>query len=221
YRSIVGSLVYAAYVTHVDIANAVRILARFMSAPMAVHMAAAKRCLRYLAGTRSLGIVHRRAAAGTRPVLTGYSDADMTSNFDNGRSTTGVIFQLAGGAVSFSSRLQRPVARSPMEVECVALFEAAQTSVLLRGVLEHICGDLPAKPTVIREDNLSGTTASMAPVRTRHSRHICIRYRRLREQIRNRTISVVSIVMAVQLTDCLTKNLEASRHGQLRQQLMD
>ncbi|CAM9814542.1 unnamed protein product, partial [Phaeothamnion confervicola] len=103
--------------------------------------------------------VNRRGAVA-QPVLTGYSDADMAGNLENRRSTTGVIFQLAGGAVSFSSGLQRSVARSTMEAEYMALFETAQTAVLLSGVLEHICEELRAEPTVNREDNLSCITAS-------------------------------------------------------------
>ncbi|CAN0262352.1 unnamed protein product [Phaeothamnion confervicola] len=84
------------------------------------------------------------------------------------------------------------MARSMMEAEYMALFEAAQTAVLLRGVLEHTCAEPPAEPTVMREDNLSCITASMASMHTRHLHHICIRYHWLRKQIRDGAISVVS-----------------------------
>ena len=54
YQSLVGSLMYLA---RPDIAFAVGTLARFSSKPNQTHWTAAKRALRYLKGTRDLGII--------------------------------------------------------------------------------------------------------------------------------------------------------------------
>jgi hypothetical protein len=51
YLSLVGSLMYAALGSHPDISFAVSSLSRYNSAPLATHLTAAKRVLRYLKST--------------------------------------------------------------------------------------------------------------------------------------------------------------------------
>jgi hypothetical protein len=56
---------YLTVFTRLDCCFAVNQLARFMSNPGPSHVAAARRVLRYLAGTRSLGITYRRSGQDT------------------------------------------------------------------------------------------------------------------------------------------------------------
>jgi len=218
YRSVVGSLMYAACVTRVDIANAVRILARYLENPGEKHWAAAKKCVRYLAGTKDLGITFWQGN-GDIPVLQGYSDANWAGDLDNARSTTGVVFTLAGGAISFISRLQQTVARSSMESEYMALFEAAQTAQQLRQLLAHLGAEQP-RPTEIFEDNEACATIANPKSYTRRSRHIDVRYHFTRETVENGIISLARISTDDQLADLLTKNLPAPRLAKLRDLLM-
>src|SRR4051794_21685710 len=55
YMEIVGTLMYAAISTRLDITHAVYYLAAHMLEPMKTHMDAAERVLRYIAGTAELG----------------------------------------------------------------------------------------------------------------------------------------------------------------------
>ncbi|CAM9741691.1 unnamed protein product, partial [Phaeothamnion confervicola] len=100
YRSIIGSLMYAACINRLDVAYQVRSLARYAAAPTAAHMMAAKRVLRYHIGTPTLGLLYYRqpaaATATATPVtamaaasleLVGYSDANLAGCLDSGRST--------------------------------------------------------------------------------------------------------------------------------------
>ncbi|CAN0071865.1 unnamed protein product, partial [Phaeothamnion confervicola] len=209
YQSLVGSLMYAAYVTRLDVANAVRVLARFMQGPTEQHWLAAKRVLRYLAGTRGLGIEFRRGNGGPLR-LVGYCDANLAGDLDNGRSTTGVIFMAAGGVVSYASRLQKSVARSTMEAEYMALFEAGQTAVLLRNLLEKL-GAAQLEATPLHEDNEACMLMANSAGHTRRSRHIAIRYHYTRELIEDNVIQLVSTATHGQLADGLTKNLPRER----------
>lgn len=59
FREIVGVVMYLAVQTRPDISNAVRAVARHMVSPAAVHMSAAKRILRYLAGTQDVVLAYR------------------------------------------------------------------------------------------------------------------------------------------------------------------
>ena len=109
YQSLVGSLMYLAVCTRPDLAYAVNTLARFSSKPNRIHWVAAKRVLRYLKGTASHGIVFTKSDSGE---CLGYSDADWAGDQEDRRSTSGYLFQMAGGPVSWKSRKQDSVALS-------------------------------------------------------------------------------------------------------------
>jgi hypothetical protein len=70
YQELIGSLIYLSGCTRPDIAQAVEVLSRFMSAPTDVHLSAAKQVIRYLAGTVNLGLQFSRG----ENVLVGYAD---------------------------------------------------------------------------------------------------------------------------------------------------
>lgn len=109
----VGSLLYAAMATRPDIAQAVSVVSKFNTNPNTAHLTAVKRILRYLNRTLNLGLKYQRSETGT---LAGFSDGDWAGDQDDRRSTTGNIFLLAGGAVSWLSKKQATVALSTAEV---------------------------------------------------------------------------------------------------------
>ena len=129
YQSLIGSLMYLATCTRPDIAFAVGTLARFSSKPNQVHWKAAKRVLRYLRGTTNFGIVFRGDDLA-EPMA--YSDADWAGDVGDRKSTSGYVFSIAGGPVSWRSRKQNTVALSTAEAEYVALSSAAQECVWIR-----------------------------------------------------------------------------------------
>jgi len=64
---------------------------------------------------------------GTDVQLLGYVDSDFAVDVDNWRSTTGHVFTLGSGAVSWVSRLQKTVALSMTEAEYVAATKLARS----------------------------------------------------------------------------------------------
>ncbi|KAK7878951.1 hypothetical protein WMY93_034205 [Mugilogobius chulae] len=103
--------------TRPDIAQAVSAVSKFNANPNTAHLTAVKRILRYLKGTQNLALKYKRSETGT---LVGFSDADWAGDQDDRRSTTGNVFLLAGGAVSWLSKKQATVALSTAEAEYVA-----------------------------------------------------------------------------------------------------
>ncbi len=87
YRSIVGSLLYAAVATRPDITETVSKLCRTMQAPTIVDMKKAVRCLRYLKGTSTMGIQFT-ASSG----LIGYVENNWGGLLERRLSRTGYAF---------------------------------------------------------------------------------------------------------------------------------
>ena len=88
YQSTIGSLLYLSTGTRPDIAFAVSNAARFSSNPSKQHWMAVKRIIRYLKGTRDLGILYMRSAEDD---LIGFSDSDWAGDLDNSKSTSGYL----------------------------------------------------------------------------------------------------------------------------------
>ena len=105
YESAMGSLMYAMVCTRLDIAHAMEILSRFMSKEGKEHWTIVKRFFRYLHGTSDYGLCYEG-----RPILDrvldihGFVDADWAGDLDQRRSTSGYVFSLFGGVVSWMSK---------------------------------------------------------------------------------------------------------------------
>ncbi|RVX17043.1 Retrovirus-related Pol polyprotein from transposon TNT 1-94 [Vitis vinifera] len=129
YASAVGSLMYAQVCTRPDIAYIVGMLGRYLSNPGMDHWRAAKRVMRYLQRTKEYMLTYRRL---DQLELIGYSDSDFAGCQDSRRSTSGYIYLLAGGAISWRSAKQTLVTSSTMEAEFVACYEASNQGIWLR-----------------------------------------------------------------------------------------
>ena len=106
--------------TRPDIAIAVSIISQFASNPTILHHQAAKHILRYLKSTINMKLKFKKLNSDKEsklPTLIGYSDANWGNDVNTRQSTTGYIFYLSGGAISWSSKRQATVALSSTEAE--------------------------------------------------------------------------------------------------------
>ncbi|RVW75541.1 Copia protein [Vitis vinifera] len=71
--------------------NDVGLLSRFMSSPSNVHMGVAKRVLKYVRGTKNLGIWYLKTG-GVK--LDGYADSDWVGSVDDMKSTSSYVFTI-------------------------------------------------------------------------------------------------------------------------------
>ena len=136
YQQLIGTLLYAALGTRPDIAFAVTQLSQFNSDPTEEHLRYAKYVLRrYLKGTKSLQVCYDRSLnAG----LIGYSDSDWGENKDDCHSTSGQVFTLANGVISWASQRQKTVALSVGESEYMELAATGRQCAWLRGFSAEI-----------------------------------------------------------------------------------
>ena len=121
YASAVGSLMYAQVCTRPDIAYVVSVLGRYLSNPGEAHWVAAKKVMRYLQGTKDFMLTYRRTDSLD---VVGYTDTDFAGCLDDLKSTSGYVFVMAGGAISWKSVKQTLTASSTMQAEYVACYEA-------------------------------------------------------------------------------------------------
>ncbi|KAK2987966.1 hypothetical protein RJ640_011229 [Escallonia rubra] len=122
YASAVGSLMYAQVCTHPYIAYVVGMLGRYQINPRMGHWKAAKKVMWYLQGTKDFMLTYRKS---DNVEVIGYSDFDYAGCVDTLKSTSGYVFMLAEGAVSWKSAKQSLVASHTMEAKFVACFEAS------------------------------------------------------------------------------------------------
>ena len=68
----------------------------------------------------------------------GYFDAFWVGDLDERKSTSGYVFLLHNGIISWSSKKQTCIALSTMEVEFIACSTAIQKVVRLKRFMEHL-----------------------------------------------------------------------------------
>ena len=127
---------YMSVCTRPDISFVTGSLARYMANPTTVHWQAAKGVLRYLAGTADYGITF--GGSGNMEMIGYCDDADYAGDIDTRRSTTGFVFTLNGGAISWQSKRQPTVAASTTEAEYMAAAAAVKEGLWLRKLLSDL-----------------------------------------------------------------------------------
>lgn len=212
YQSAVGSLMYLSVSTRPDIAYAVGNLARFSSKPTKDHWTALKRVLRYLKGTVNYGILYSQKRSGDS---IGFSDSDWAGDINDRKSTSGYLFQISGGAVTWKSKKQSCVALSTAEAEYVALASAAQESIWLRKLTAEL-GSPPKAPTTIFEDNQSAIAMSKNPQFHGRAKHIDIKFHFIREHVMNGTVKLEYCPTKEMTADIFTKGLSREQFCKLR-----
>ncbi|CAI7799085.1 unnamed protein product [Closterium sp. NIES-54] len=158
FHSMVGALNYATNHTQPDIAFATSRLASVVSRPTHEQLEAAKRLVRYVSATASVGLeysaVRQRLQRGAADLskgemlLTCYTDASFNSVKADGTSIGGYVCLFVGGAVSWRSKKQNEVGLSSCETEYMALHHGVKEVVWLRHFLEEI-GVCQREPTGI------------------------------------------------------------------------
>ncbi|KAK4406055.1 Retrovirus-related Pol polyprotein from transposon TNT 1-94 [Sesamum angolense] len=139
-------------------------------------------------------------------VLEGFCDAKWVTDNDEVSSTSGYVFTLVGGAISWKSAKQTCIARSTIESEFIALELAGQEAEWLRNLI----GDIP----------LWGSTAPVSlhclascyRIAKNYAyngkrRHIRLRHSAVKELLKNGIISLDYVRSERNLADPLTKGL--------------
>ena len=205
YSELVGSLLYLSVCTRPDIAQAVGVLARHMARPSMEHWTAAKAVLRYIAGNPNQGIIFRKS--GT--TLEGYCDADYAGDLDTRRSTTGFVFILSGGAISWSSKLQPTVAVSTTEAEYMASAQAVKEALWLKKLMWDF--GIQTGAIKIYSDSQGAIKLLKHPIASIKSKHIDVIHHFARERVSRREVVFEYCNTDAMIADCFTKPLPPNK----------
>lgn len=214
FRSLVGGLNYFSH-TRPDIAFSVSLISRFMHSPSKQHLGAAKRILRYVAGTTSYGIFYSKVSDFR---LVGFTDSDWAGSLDDCKSTSGNVFNLGSGAISWSSKKQDIVALSSSEAEYMAATTSSCQAVWLRKLLADLQQE-QIGPTEIWCDNKATIAMTKNPAFHSRTKHIDTRYHFIHNLVIGGVISMEFCGTNDQVADVLTKSLPRNKHDFFRLQM--
>ncbi|CAI7812708.1 unnamed protein product [Closterium sp. NIES-54] len=148
FHSLVGTLMYAAVNTRLDVAFATGQLAKVVQCPNEEHVAAGMRVAKYLGQTPTVGLQysaaaqrHQKGADGVEPVrlfLTAFSDASYALEPEDMTSVGGFICCVGGGPTAWETKKQVDQALSSVESEYIALFRAVREIVWQQRLLAEL-----------------------------------------------------------------------------------
>jgi Reverse transcriptase (RNA-dependent DNA polymerase) len=221
YPSVVGCLLWISLCTRPEISQAVSQLSRFVHKPCLAHLTAVKHVLRYLAGSRDLGLTFNSKANN---IPTVYSDATWGSDPTSQRSMSAYCVLFYGAVISWHCGLQKSVSLSTTESEWYALSECTKECMYLQHALSQFkfkaVKDWMAEPILVKEDNQGVIKIAIGEVKHKHQKHILLRLSYVREAIQAKTIRLEYVPSADNIADILTKNLPKEPFVRLRSMLL-
>ena len=162
----------------------------------------------YIKNTLDYGLTYSRDADLT-PLS--YVDADYGGCRDTKRSTSGYIFTMAGGPVTWSSKRQATVALSTVEAEYVAMSRCAQQMMWMQAWLDEVAieHDLPG---IIKGDSRGAIALTKNTRDHGKVKHIDIRHHYIRELVKSGALTIEKIPSSENPADLFTKPLSRDHH---------
>ena len=137
-----------------------------------------------------------------------YTDSEFQSHLDFRKSTSGCVFTLGGGAITWKSVKQSCIADSTMEAEYVAACEAAKEVVWLKKFLFDLgVVRMEQIPITLFCDNSGAVAQSKDPRNHKKEKHIKRKYHIIRDIVAHGDVVVAKIESTNNLANPFTKAL--------------
>uniref|UniRef100_A0A1B6C2D3 Integrase catalytic domain-containing protein n=2 Tax=Clastoptera arizonana TaxID=38151 RepID=A0A1B6C2D3_9HEMI len=219
YREAIESLLYLTNKTRPDMAYAVNYESRSMEVvPSKKDIQNVKRTLRYLKGTKSLGIFFSSEDNNGEIVVEAYCDSDYAGDVKDRKSTSGYVLMFGGSPVLWSSRKQQIIALSTAEAEYISAAECCKEIKYIKTLITELTG----KPTKItlNVDNQSAIKLIKSGQMNRKSKHIDVRYHFVSEQHHEGMFDIKYCCSDDQLADVFTKPLSSIKFRKFKDTLL-
>eukprot|EP00253_Pinus_taeda_P012760 PITA_12760 len=134
---------------------------------------------------------------------------DWARDLDQRRSTSGYVFNLFGGAISWMSKKQSVVALSTTEVEYMASAHGSKEAVWL----QRLCSNIELVQGAIRIDRDSQSEIFLAKNLAYHSKtkHIDVQYHFVRDMIEDKKVLLVKVDTLKNTADALKKSVGSEK----------
>ena len=171
---------------------------------------ALKRGLRYLKGSKNLGLVY--SFSGSKhsklgPKVYGYYDASWADDVDTRRTTMAYVFFLGGCAISWSSKLHSSVTTSSNHSEYCCAATAGREAKYLEGVTTDLGFASFVRPIHLFSDSAGAISMCYNPVKRSASKHVDIADHYARELVARGVITISHKPTSEMVADALTKAL--------------
>ena len=203
YRSILGSVMWGQLVTQPDLSFSVSLLACFQANPGIKHWKVLTHVVGYIKNTIDYGLTYSQDSEISRVT---FVDADYGGCKDTPQSTSGYVFTMARGAVTWSSKQQATVRLSTVEAEYMAMSRCAQQMSWMHSWLDEVEIKY-SLPGLIKGDNHGAIMLSRNTKDHGKVKHINIQHHYTQELIHSSTIILEQLPSANNLADLFTKPL--------------
>jgi len=213
YMKAVGCLLYLAIGTRPDIMFATSKASRKNQDPTYEDWFNVLKIFRYLNGTKYYGLKFTNNID-----LNIFVDADLGGDERTKRSTTGFLILMGSTPVSWYSKLQQCVAVSTAESEYYSLNECALKCLWIKNFLDEL--NINTGCMTIKIDNKAAIYNSKNETINPKSRHIDLKYHKIRELVKENKIDLKYIKSQYNLADGLTKYLNGTLTNKFRNTLL-
>ncbi|XP_050916316.1 secreted RxLR effector protein 161-like [Lathyrus oleraceus] len=187
YRGMIGSLLYLT-AKHPDIMFNVCLCACFQANPKESHLTAVKRTMKYLKGTKNVGLWYPN---GSICNLVGYSDADYAGSKTDRKSNSGTCHILGNTLVSRACKKQACVSLRVAEAEYIATGSCCAQILWLKQQLGDYKLNLGCIPLCC--DNIGAINITKNPVVHSRTKHIDIQNHFLRDHVLQGDVEVTFV----------------------------
>jgi phosphoribosyl-AMP cyclohydrolase len=170
---------------------------------------------RYLCGTASYGLCYQGRPGLDRVLdIHGFVDANRARYLDHRRSTSGYVFNLFGGEISWMRKRQVVVALSTTKFEYMAATHASKEAIWL----QILCSGIGLVQQVVRIDCDSQSAIFLAKNPTYHSKtkHIDIQYHFVRDMVEEKKVLLMKVDTLKNVVDSLTKYVSTEKFSWCR-----
>ncbi|GAA0150839.1 transmembrane signal receptor [Lithospermum erythrorhizon] len=205
YRRLVGRLLYLNF-TRPDVTFAVNHLSQFMQALSEANWTTTTHVVKYLRGIISHGLTY--AAGGFSLSVQAYCDADWAKCPITRRSVLGYCILIDSSLVSWKSKKQTTISKSPAEAE----YRSAASTVCELKWINYILQDIKQPchlPLSLGCDNKSAIHIIENPIFHERTKHIELDCHLIRDHYKSGFIKPYHVPSKSQLADLFTKSLPA------------
>jgi len=209
YQSIIGSLMYLVTGTRPDLAYTISFLTQFSSCPTEEHIKPAKQVLRYVNGTRNLGLLYLYT---TTNAINIYVDADFAGCHDTRRSTSGYIVLFNNCVISWFSKKEASVSKSTTQGAFVAMSYGTRH---IRSLLKGLADSRLHVPIAMHADNSGANFLAVSPRIGVRTGHIAVGYFIIGEALEDNLFVLLKVESVNNLADICTKVLAKPLHQRM------